>query len=118
MARQAHIILAQDAEEAIDFAPSDVQVFDIQEDEQHPAREEAVAGDVDPAVGGGALDGDVASLHDALLARVEDHLEDALDDDGVVEAMHAVHRRHAAGGEVDHAADGAVFDSDAGLWGH
>lgn len=116
MARQANIILAQDAEKPIDLGAGDIQVFDIEEDKQNPGGEEAVSGLVDPAVRGRTLNGDVATLHDALLARIKDHPEDSLDHDGVVEALNAVHGRHTAWSEIDHAANGSVFDGYARLY--
>lgn len=59
----------------------------------------------------------VAGVQDALFAAVERELEDAFDDDAVVEREGAVEGGFDAGGEIDEAGDGAVGDVDAGLFG-
>ena len=40
---------------------------------------------------GQLLDGSVAALHGSLLARVENQSENALDDDGAVKTVDALH---------------------------
>lgn len=66
---------------------------------------------------GRPLDGDIPAVHGARLARVEDHLDGALEDDTVVEALRAVHDALVARGEVDDAADGAVRVDEAEVAG-
>jgi hypothetical protein len=95
-----------------------VDVLDVLQDEQDTGGEETIASDIDPLVGGGTLDGNVTPVHDTLLTRVEDHLEDTLNDDSVVDAVDTVHGGLAAGGKVNQAAHGSVLDSKTGLMVH
>lgn len=117
MSRKTDVVVSKSTEEALQRLASltSVDVLDVLQDEEDTGRQETVAGHVDPLVGGGSLDGDVAPVHDALLARVEDHLEDALDDDGVVDGVDTVHGGLAAWGEVNQAAHGSVLDGQTGL---
>ncbi|KJR86270.1 aldehyde dehydrogenase PutA [Sporothrix schenckii 1099-18] len=69
--------------------------------------------EVAPRVHGPALHADVAPLHDARLARIEDQLDVALQDHAVVEADGPVHRRRRPGRHVDVAQDGAARDGQA-----
>lgn len=71
-------------------------------------------GGVAPAVHGGALDADVAPLHEVLLAAVEDGDDGALDDYAVVEGLGAVHDGVGAGAKVYVAKDGAAGEGEAG----
>lgn len=117
VARETDIVIAESTKEAFQLlaARAGVNILDVLEDEQDTGGEEAVAGDVDPFVGGGTLDGDVTPVHDALLARIKDHLEDALDDNGIVNAVDTVHGGFASRSEVNQAAHGSVLDGETGL---
>ena len=92
-----------------------VRIVDVERDDQNASGQEPVSGHVDPSVSGRLLDGDVAALHDPLLARVENHPENALDHDGAVETVDALHGRCAARSEINHAAGRSVLHGDFGL---
>ena len=110
LATMALVFLGEGAELDLQFLAASIHVVDVEQHEEHAARQQAVAAEIDPLMGGGALDGDVARAHDALLARVEDELEDAFEHDAVVEADGAVHGRLDAGSKVDQARYRAVVD--------
>lgn len=85
------------------------RLVDAERDDQDASGPESVSGHVDPLARGRLLDGDVAAAQGALLARVEDQSEDALDDDGAVETVDALHGRRGPGGEIHHPAPGSVL---------
>jgi hypothetical protein len=118
--RQANVVISESTQETLQLLASrtGVDVLDVLQDEQDTGGEETIASDIDPLVGGGTLDGNVTPVHDTLLTRVEDHLEDTLNDDSVVDAVDTVHGGLAAGGKVNQAAHGSVLDSKTGLMVH
>ena len=63
----------------------------MERDDQDASWQEPVSGHVDPFVSGRLVEGDdVAALHGALLAGVENHPDDAFDHDGAVETVDAL----------------------------
>jgi hypothetical protein len=90
MARQPNVIPPELTEISIHFFTSNFQILNVLQDEQDAPGQVSVAGHVDPPVAGGPLDRDVPAVHGALLARVENHPEAALDHDAVVDALDAV----------------------------
>ncbi len=68
-----------------------VRIVDVERDDQNASRQEPVSGHVDPSVSGRQLDGNVAALQDTLLARVENQSENALDHDGALKTVAAMH---------------------------
>ena len=90
MARQPNVIPPELTKISIHLFTSDFQILDVLQDEQDAPGQVPVAGDVDPSVAGGPLDGNVAAVHCPFLARVENHPEAALDHDAVVDALDAV----------------------------
>lgn len=84
------------------------QRLDLLEHKHHPRP--LVTG-IDPLVNRPALDRDVSALHVAVLARVQQQLHLAIEDDGVVDAHGPVHDRLARR-EVDEPEDAASLDGE------
>lgn len=73
------------------FLATCVRIVDVERNDQNASRQEPVSGHVDLSVSGRLLDGNVAALHGTLLARVENHSENALDHDDAVKTADALH---------------------------
>jgi len=95
------IVLGEGAQVTLHLLAIHIHIVAVEQNKKHTTRESTIAGDVDPLVSSGPLNADVARTHDALLARVQDHLENTLNDNAVVETDSAVQRGLHARSKVD-----------------
>ena len=115
MAGQPYRIPSGQTELSLHLLATCVRIVDVERDDQNASRQAPVPGHVDPSVSGRLLDGNVAALHGTLLARVENHSENALDHDGAVKTVDALHWWCATWSEINHAASGSVLHGGVGL---